>query len=333
MQAHTRGVRVAASHTATCVINSALPVSAVAAFRTRRTVTATPAPAPAHTPISSSTSAAASRSVHAFAYNSLHSTATHSCNVAAVRLFSTTASPSNTSPPPRRTPTLNQLLKRFNLLVHPDLFGSSPAHQSANQHSLSALNELLATLKSRDSKEPYPPKQVIQLVFHIKKRRGDELWAEYVRKVDYHTHITAAAKKLKAGNNGQTLTLNGMTSRNGISLRPPRGGSRKQSKSLSSSVIPGVMPPRGNSVLDDEFHAVPVVMSTNGGQCKNMLGEQLSNMFYRVGLPTKFVWDDEYWQLAGPRQWSESGDDMDFNDDDGYDYDDDDEGEYQRQRR
>lgn len=86
-------------------------------------------------------------------------------------------------------------------------------------------------------------------------------------------------------------------------------------------------------MLDDEFHAVPVVMSTNGGQCKNMLGEQLSNMFYRVGLPTKFVWDDEYWQLAGPRQWSESGDDMDFNDDDGYDYDDDDEGEYQRQRR
>lgn len=80
----------------------------------------------------------------------------------------------STSHPTRshRRPTLNATMKKFNLLVHPDLFVQHPECQKINQESLQALNSLLGTLKTKDRQEPYPPKQRLELVFYIKKRSG-----------------------------------------------------------------------------------------------------------------------------------------------------------------
>jgi len=164
--------------------------------------------------------------------------------------------------------------------VHPDLFGASPSHQHVNQESLQALNSLLSTLKSRDSKDLYPPKQVLQLVFHVKKRRGDERWAEYVRTIDLQMHLSgkgaAKAPTQQQSNSGGRRVA-----------RPARGES--------------ALPPRGKDTLEGEFHVVPVIVSTNGGHCKKQVQEQLASLFYRCGLPHKFEWDEEYWNMGGAK--------------------------------
>ena len=181
-------------------------------------------------------------------------------------------------------PCLFLSLQRFNLLVHPDLFGSTPTHAHANQVSLQQLNSLLSTLKTRDSKESYPPKQVLQLVFHVKKRRGDEKWAEYVRTHDLRMHLAGKCAPAQASAAGPN---NHGARRRPAPRAPPRGVS--------------ALPPRGTHVLENEFHVVPVIVSTNGGHCKNQVQEQLSSLFYRCGLPHKFEWDDEYWNMGGAR--------------------------------
>jgi hypothetical protein len=172
-------------------------------------------------------------------------------------------------------PTLNAILKKFNLLVHPDLFTAYPTHAAANQASLQALNSLLTSLKTRNPQDSYPEKQVLKLIFHIKKKRGEEKWAEYVRTNDLETHLSKKPVSNRGG-------------------RPMRGHG-----AAGSSV--STLPPRGKDTLEGEFYIVPVVVSTNGSQCQRLVQSQLSSLFYRCGLPFKFNWDAEYWQMGAMR--------------------------------
>jgi len=204
-------------------------------------------------------------------------------------------------------PTLNAVLKKFNLLVHPDLFQSHPAHAAANQESLQALNSLLSTLKTRDRQESYPEKQTLRLVFHIKKKRGEEKWAEYVRMNDLEMHL---AKK-SAPTNGRGA--------NG------RGARRAATGAASAA---GTLPPRGTQTLDGEFYVVPVVVSTNGTHCQKLVGSQLASLFYRCGLPFKFNWDAEYWQMGGARDRRDRVDDEGMDDATAERYDREDEAQY-----
>jgi hypothetical protein len=183
-------------------------------------------------------------------------------------------------------PTLNALLKKFNLLVHPDLFQNSPAHAAANQESLQALNSLLSTLKTRDKQESYPEKQVLRLVFHIKKKRGEEKWAEYVRNNDLEMHL----KKVS----GAAVSQNRGRGSNG-------GAGNKRGAAVAAAAAATALPPRGTQTLEGEFYVVPVVVSTNGTHCQKLVQSQLAGLFYRVGLPHKFVWDAEYWNMGGMR--------------------------------
>lgn len=169
-------------------------------------------------------------------------------------------------------PTFNSIMKRFNLLVHPDLFMTSPAQAHQNQQSLQALNSLLAGLKTRDPSDPYPPKQVLQLLFYIKKKRGDEAWAAFIRKNDVNMYLE-----------GRTVS--------------PTAGSAPRKPGARAHPLPA----RGHSTLENEFHIVPTLLSTNGGHCKRAVADQMASLFYRVGLPAQFKWDDEYWNMGGAR--------------------------------
>ena len=175
-------------------------------------------------------------------------------------------------------------MKRFNLLVHPDLFGSSPAQAHQNQQSLQALNSLLAGLKTRDPSDPYPPKQVLQLVFYIKKKRGDEAWVEFVRRNDVQMYL--AGKTSPVGHY--------QNARKSVGGSGGRGGS-------SGRAGAATLPPRGHTTLENEFHIIPTLISTNGGQCKRSVQDQMASLFYRVGLPVKFKWDEEYWNMGGAK--------------------------------
>lgn len=208
-------------------------------------------------------------------------------------------------------------MKQFNLLIHPDLFTSSPVQAKINQESLQALNALLANLKTKEATDPYPPKQILQLLFYLKKRRGDEKWAEYIKKYDLKMHLEGKANKSTASN--QARKSNGGVFKN----------TRNSAAAAASTTA--VIPPRGTHVLENEFHLVPVLISTNGGHCKKSVSEQFSSLFYRMGLPIKWRWDAEYWNMGAAKEYKAGTTDEPMEDD--FDEDDEAQDGYDSSRR
>lgn len=179
-------------------------------------------------------------------------------------------------------PLLSSLLKKFNLLVHPDLFAHAPEHQAQNQQSLQALNALLSALRTRERDNEYPAAQKLQLVFYVKKRAGDEEWMRWVRREEI-----AAMEKEQGTKKKQ----------NARSRAPARGSS------AATAAASG--PPKRGDVLDGEFHIVPVLLTTTGGNCRTLIAGQLTSMFQRVGMDVQaFRWDADYWQMGGPSEWA-----------------------------
>ncbi len=79
------------------------------------------------------------------------------------------------SPTLHPIPPLSSTLRRFFMLVHPDLFTLSPRHQAVNAENVQRLNSFLTELKATDSSDPYPARQFLNLSFFIKKRVGDQI--------------------------------------------------------------------------------------------------------------------------------------------------------------
>lgn len=69
-------------------------------------------------------------------------------------------------------PSLNQLLRRFYLFVHPDLFTKHPTEKAHNEAAMKKLMEFLSSIKNADAEEPYPRAQVQHLDFYIRKPTG-----------------------------------------------------------------------------------------------------------------------------------------------------------------
>lgn len=190
-------------------------------------------------------------------------------------------------------PTFTSLFKQFAKLVHPDMFGGSEEQQKVNQESLQQLNAFVSTLKGKGEGITYPPKQKLHLVFYLKKRTNDE---------EYYKHIVHQGRQL--------LDKSFVKAKRAATEQRLNIGERMIQKHLERKVrrhaeVHGQQPPpkspQRGEIIDQEFHLLPVRLSTNGTLCKHAVAEQFRSMFLRAGVEgsaAEFVWDGDYWKYT-----------------------------------
>jgi len=74
---------------------------------------------------------------------------------------------------------------------------------------------------------------------------------------------------------------------------PPAQGVRLDFYLKPGTKLPGAADP----VEGDALHKVTLKLRTNGGICKGMVEETMSNFFQTIGIPSQFRWDRAYWPI------------------------------------
>lgn len=151
------------------------------------------------------------------------------------------------------------------LRVHPDLFSSNPIVQTQNQESLQKLNAFMTSMKHTSNEQPYPPAQQTKLLFYIPNRL-------IKTPSPSNTSNSSPSQTKSRQNNGFSPTSS-----------PPSPSSHHRF-------------PHANRLTNDgEYTIIDIIMTTNGGVCKNMVEKSLSSLFGQAGLPHIFRWDKQYW--------------------------------------
>lgn len=133
----------------------------------------------------------------------------------------------------------------------------------------------------------------------LKPRKGDPLFRDVWRKfaLKVHPDLFGQFPDLQTRNTESLQKLQGL-------LNEVKSGDRSSEERMKGRTeqleffVRGSAPPTGSSATATFMRLPLTIRIPDGGNCPDVLAEALGNMFATVGLPQRFHWGSEYWQIA-----------------------------------
>jgi hypothetical protein len=134
----------------------------------------------------------------------------------------------------------------------------------------------------------------------LRPRKGDPLFRDVWRKfaLKVHPDLFGQYPDLQARNNESLQKLQGL-------LNEAKSGDRSSEERMKGRTeqleffVKSSNPSAGTSSAVASFMRLPLTIRVpDGGNCPDVLAEALGVMFASVGLPPRFHWGTEYWQIS-----------------------------------